>query len=158
MRTTPLRPKTVLAAWVTVYFVVTLAGALLLVILGKIVYNLRFDGNALYVLLAFFLSAFSSFSLGFVIASLAPTGRSANIIGMALFYPMIFFSGTTFPWKMLPSGVKIFGNVLPLTYVVRLLQGLWFGESWGNHLLELGVLAGVLVIGVSISARVFRWE
>jgi ABC-2 type transport system permease protein len=158
MRTTPLRPQTILAAWVTVYFAVTLVGAFLLVIAGKVVYSLRFDGNAFYVFLAFFLCSFSFFTLGFVIASLAPTGRSANIIGMALFFPMIFFSGTTFPWRILPRGVKIFGNMLPLTHVVRLLQGLWFGKPWSEHLIELAVLVGMLVVGVSISATVFRWE
>ena len=158
LRTTPVRPYTVLAALITVYFAVTLVGAILLVIAGKIVYRLRFEGNLLYVFLAFSLSAFSFFSLGFLIASLAPTGRSAYITGMVFFFPMIFFSGTTFPWKILPQGVKAVGSVLPLTHVVWLLQGLWFGEPWREHLLELAVLAGMLIAGTSISAKVFRWE
>jgi ABC-2 type transport system permease protein len=158
LRTTPVRPYTILTAWMIVYFAITLVGALLLVIAGKVVYNLHFEGNALYVFLAFFLSAFSFFALGFLIASLAPTGRSAYITGMVFFFPMIFFSGTTFPWKILPPGVKAVGHVLPLTHVVRLLQGLWFAEPWSKHLLELVVLVGMLVVGVSVSAKVFRWE
>lgn len=130
----------------------------MLVIAGKIFYNLRFDGNALYMIAAFSLSAFSFFAIGFLIASLARTGRVANIIGMSFFFPMIFFSGTTFPWKALPNAVKMIGRALPLTYVVRLLQGMWFGDPWSGHLLDLGILVGILIIGILISAKVFRWE
>jgi ABC-2 type transport system permease protein len=158
LRATPVRPHTILTAWIIVYFSVALVGVLLLVIAGKVFYNLHFEGNAFYVLLAFSLSAFALFAMGFLIASLAPTGRSAYITGMVFFFPMIFFSGTTFPWKILPQGVKAVGSFLPLTHVVWLIQGLWFAEPWREHLLELAVLTGILIAGVSISAKVFRWE
>lgn len=158
LRMTPVRPQTILTAWAVVYFAINLVGALLLVIAGKIVYGLRFEGNAFYFFLAFFLSSFSFFAVGFMIASLAPTVRSASVIGMALFFPMIFLSGTTFPWKILPHGVQMVGRAMPLTYVVRLLQGLWFAEPWSEHFLNLAVLAGMLIVGVSISVKVFRWE
>ncbi|MBM3241190.1 ABC transporter permease [Candidatus Poribacteria bacterium] len=158
LRATPVRLQTILIARIMMYFVMTLVGALLLVAAGKIVYGLRFDGNALYVFLAFIISALSFFALGFVIASLAPTGRTANIVGMALFFPMIFFSGATIPWNVLPDGVQMVGRALPLTYVVKLLQGLWFAEPWNEHLLKVAVLAGMLIVGVVVSAKIFRWE
>lgn len=158
LRTTPVRPQTVLFAWAVVYFTINLIGAILLVFAGKVVYKLQFEGNAFHFFLAFFLSSFSFFSVGFMVASLAPTVRIASVIGMILLFPMIFLSGTTFPWKILPNGVKMVGRVLPLTHVVRLLQGLWFAEPWSEHFLELAVLVGMLIIGISISAKVFRWE
>ena len=158
LRTTPVRPQTVLTAWAVIYFALNLIGALLLVIAGRIVYGLQFEGSVFYFFLAFFLSSFSFFAVGFMVASLAPTARTASVIGMVLFFPMIFLSGTTFPWEILPDGVKMVGRAMPMTYVVQLLQGLWFAEPWGEHLLELAVLAGMMIIGVSISAKVFRWE
>jgi hypothetical protein len=42
--------------------------------------------------------------------------------------------------------------------VVNLLRGLWVGEAWSSHLLDAGVLAGMLIIGVVVSAMTFRWE
>jgi len=158
LRTTPVRPQTILMSWVMVYFLVTVMGALLLVVAGKIFYNLRFEGNVLYVFFAFVLSVFGFVALGFVIASLARTARSANIIGMVLFFPMIFFSGATIPWQILPKGVKAVARALPMTYVVRLLQGLWFAEPWSKQLTSVAVLAGMLIIGVLVSAKIFRWE
>lgn len=158
LRATPVRPQTILAAWVAVYFAVTLVGALLLIVAGKMVYGLRFEGNALDILLAFTLSTLAFLALGFVIASLAPTGRTATIIGMVLFFPMIFFSGATIPWQVLPEGVRMVGYALPLTHVVQLLQGLWFAEAWSAHLVKVVVLIVTLIIGVVISAKTFRWE
>jgi hypothetical protein len=45
-----------------------------------------------------------------------------------------------------------------MTYVVQLLQGLWFAEPWSKQLVSLAVLAGMLIIGILVSVKVFRWE
>jgi ABC-2 type transport system permease protein len=157
-RATPLRPAAILTAQVVVGFIMTLLGALLLIIAARLVYGLRFEGNALNVLAAFTLSVFSFFSVGFLVASLAPTARVANITGMVIYFPNLFLSGATFPKEMFPQAVDQISRILPLRYVVELLQGLWFGEAWSGHLLEVVVLAGMLVVGVAASARAFRWE
>jgi len=136
----------------------TLLGTILLVIAAKVVYNLRFEGDPLAVLIGFALATLSFFSVGFVIAGLAPTARVAQVMGMVIFYPMLFLSGAAIPREMFPETIRSFSNFLPLTHVVTLLQGLWFGESWGEHLTEIAVLLVVLTTGVAVSARTFRWE
>lgn len=158
LRAAPVRPETILGAWVGVYLVLSLLGALLLVLAGVVVYKLRFAGDVLSVLMAFVLSALSFFALGFAIAGLARTVRIATTVGMALFFPMMFLSGATIPWEVLPDTMRSLGKFLPLTHVVQLLQGLWLGEPWGEQLVHLGVLLGTLAVGVIISARTFRWE
>ncbi|MCJ7622969.1 MAG: ABC transporter permease [Anaerolineaceae bacterium] len=158
LRATPLRPQTILAAQVVVIFTMTMAGMLLLVLAGKLVYNMRFDGNPLSVALAFVLGSLSFFSLGFVLASVMPTARTAQVVGMAIFYPMLFLSGAGIPLELLPDGVRKVSNFLPLTHVVTLLRGLWIGDPWSQHITEVIVLASLLAVGVIISARTFRWE
>lgn len=157
-RATPLHPAAILTAQVVVGFMMTLLGALLLIIAARLVYGLRFEGNALNVSVAFTLSVLSFFSIGFLVASVAPTARVANITGMVIYFPNLFLSGATFPKEMFPQSVDRISRILPLRYVVELLQGLWFGEAWSRHLLEVVVLAGLLVVGVAVSARAFRWE
>lgn len=157
-RATPLRPGVILGAYIAVSFVMTLLGALLLILTGKLVYNLRFEGNALSVLAAFTLSALSFFAVGFLVASLAPTARIANAVGMVLYFPNLFLSGATLPKEMFPQAVDQISHLMPLRYVVELLQGLWFGEAWSGHLTEVAVLIGMLVVGAILSVRTFRWE
>jgi len=158
LRVAPLRPHTILSAQVTVIFGMTVVGMVLLVLASKGVYHLRFDGNPWSVLLAFVLSSLSFFALGFVLAGLLPTARTAQVVAMALFYPMIFLSGATLPLEILPEGVRRTAQVLPLTHVVTLLRGLWMGETWGDHLRETGILLALLIVGVLVSAKTFRWE
>jgi len=157
-RATPLRPLTYLVADVLVYFLMSLLGVLLLVLVGKVGYNVRFDGSLPSVMAGFCLTACAFFAMGYVLAGLAPTARVAQVVGMVLFYPMIFLSGATIPLEVMPEGVRNVARFIPLTHVVNLLQGLWFGEGWGEHLTEVVVLAGILIAGVAVSAWTFRWE
>ena len=158
LRVTPLRPHVILISQVVVIFLMTTAGMLLLILAGKLVYNLRFDGNALSVALGFVLSSLSFFSLGFVLASVMPNARTAQVVGMVIFYPMLFLSGAGMPLEILPQGVRNISKFLPLTHVVTLLRGLWTGDAWSLHLTEVWVLLGLLAAGVLISAWTFRWE
>jgi ABC-2 type transport system permease protein len=158
LRTTPVSPLVVLAAQVVVVFCMTLLGMLLLVAAGKLVYHVRFEGNAFSVLGGFVLCSLSFFGMGFILAGLMPTARTAQIVGLVLLYPMMFLSGAGFPRELLPEAIKKVAAFLPLTYVVNLLRGLWVGEAWSNHLLDVGVLAAMLILGVVISVKTFRWE
>jgi ABC-2 type transport system permease protein len=58
----------------------------------------------------------------------------------------------------MPAAVQKIAACVPLTYVVNLLHGLWSGQPWGDHLLDVGVLAGMLLVGVIVSVKTFRWE
>lgn len=157
-RATPLRPLAVIGAEISVHLVMTLLGATLLVVAARLVYGLHFLGNAVVFVPALVLGTLSFFAVGFLVASLAPNARVANVIGMILYFPNLFLSGATFPREMFPPTVKAVSDFIPMTHVVRLLQGLWFGEPLGKHLIEIVVLGGLLVVGAVVSALTFRWE
>jgi ABC-2 type transport system permease protein len=158
LRTTPVSPLVVMAAQVIVVFVMTALGMLLLIIVGKLFYHVQFDGNALSLLAGFTLSSLSFFGIGFILAGTMPTARTAQIVAMVLLYPMLILSGAAWPRELMPATVQKISAFLPLTYVVNLLRGVWTGEGWGLHLLDVGVLAGMLVLGIFISVKTFRWE
>jgi len=158
LRTTPVSPFVILAAQVIVMFVMTTLGMLLLVVAGKLVYHMRFEGNVLSVVGGFILCCLSFYSLGFILASLMPTARTAQVVGMVLLYPMLFLSGAGFPSELLPAAIKKVAAFLPLTYVVNLLRGLWIGEAWSRHVTDVIVLAALMVVGVMVSFKTFRWE
>lgn len=157
-RPTPLRPLVYIAADVIANLVMTLVGMGGVVLAGWLLYRVRFEGHALSVLLAIILSGTAMFAMGYLIAGLAPNARAAQVIGMVLLYPMLFLSGAGIPLEVMPASIRTIADYLPLTYVVRLLRGLWFGQPWGSLLLETGVLVGVLVACTAIGARLFRWE
>ncbi|MBN2084922.1 MAG: ABC transporter permease [Anaerolineales bacterium] len=157
-RVTPLSPVLYLIADVAVYFLMTLLGVILLVLVGTFGYHMQFDGNWISVLAGFSLGALAMFTCGYWIAGLAPTARIAQTVGMVIAFPMMFLSGATIPLEILPESVQAVGKFLPVTYVVTLMQGLWKGDAWNSHGTEVIVLAGVLLAGVVLAAKTFRWE
>jgi len=158
LRTTPVSPLVVMIAQVVGVFIMTTLGMFLLLIAGKLVFHVRIGGNALSMLGGFVLSSLSFFGIGFLLAGTMPTARTAQIVAMVLLYPMLILSGAAWPRELMPAAVQKFAAYVPLTYVVNLLRGLWMGETWGAHLLDIGVLVGMLLVGVVVSLRVFRWE
>ena len=84
LRTTPINPLVVLVAQVIVLFAMTLLGMILLIIAGKLVYHLQFEGNVLSVLAGFTLSSLSFFAIGFVMAGLMPTARTAQVVAIII--------------------------------------------------------------------------
>ncbi len=158
LRTTPVSPLVVMLAQVIVVFAMTSLGMLLLVAAGVLVYHVQIQGNAFSMLGGFILSSLSFFGSGFILAGIMPTARTAQVIAMVLLYPMLILSGAGFPRELMPATVQQVAAFVPLTYVVNLLRGLWNGEPWGMHLLDVGVLAGMLLLGVIISVKTFRWE
>ena len=130
-RATPISPITYLTAEVVVFFVHE-SGRHGAVDPGRD-RRLRseFRGFWLSVLGAFVLSTGAFFAVGYMVASISPTVRVASVVGMVLFFPQIFLSGVMYPVQQMPAWMQqISQAVLPMTYAVELLQGLWFGFGW----------------------------
>ena len=62
------------------------------------------------------------------------------------------------PVESLPPALRAVARVVPLTYTVSLLEGIWKGEAWSAHIGDVVALAVVFVICTALSAKVFRWE
>jgi ABC-2 type transport system permease protein len=62
------------------------------------------------------------------------------------------------PIDSLPPALQALARLLPLTYVVSLLRGIWRGDGWGQHTGDVAALALLLIICTVVSAKVFRWE
>lgn len=157
-RATPLRPLTFIAADVVCNLVMTFVGMAGLLLVGALAFRVSFEGSVLAVGAAVVLGALSMFSIGYVIASVAPNPRAANVIGMVIFYPMVYLCGTAMPTELLPQTVQKIAEFLPLTYVVRLLRGLWVGGSLGDYGTEIAVLLGIMVVATALATRLFRWD
>jgi ABC-2 type transport system permease protein len=158
LRATPLRPQTILTAHVLVKLALTLITMALMVMAGKRYYPVSVNVPVIRFTIALLISTWSILSIGFLIASIVPTARFAQPIGAAILYPMIALCGLFFPLKALPPALQAVAHVLPLTYAVSLLQGIWKGEAWSAHLGDLAGLVIVFAICTALSAKVFRWE
>ena len=158
LRATPLRPQTILTAHVIVKLILTAATLALMLLAGK-----RYIPAGVHVpwfsfTIALLISTWSILSIGFLIASIVPTARFAQPVGAIILYPMFAVSGLFVPIASLPPLLQVVARILPLTYAVPLLQGIWNGDRWSAHVGDVAALAVLFFVYTTLSAKVFRWE
>ena len=158
LRATPLRPQTILTAQVVVKLLLTAVSLALMVLAGKRYYPVDVNAPLFGFTIALLISTWSILSIGFLIASVVPTARFAQPIGAAILYPMIAISGLFAPVESLPPVLHTVARVLPLTYAVSLLQGIWKGDAWSAHVGDVTMLVVMFGVCTALSAKVFRWE
>jgi len=158
LRATPLRPQTILTAHVLAKLLLTAATLALMVLAGKRYYPVGVHAPLFSFTIALLISTWSILSIGFLIASIVPTARFAQPIGAFILYPMLGISGLFMPIESLPPVLHALARIVPLTYSVSLLQGIWKGDAWGSHVGDVAALAVVFIICTALSAKVFRWE
>ena len=158
LRATPLRPQTILTAHVIVKLMLTAATLALMVLSGKRYYPVDVHVPLFSFTIALLISTLSIVAIGFLIAGIVPTARFAQPIGAVLLYPMIAVSGLFVPLESLPPLLRGIARVLPLTYAVPLLQGIWNGDAWSAHIGDVVALTAAFVFYTALSAKVFRWE
>ncbi len=154
----PLQPLVFMLADIISNLIVTLIGMAFLFLMGFLVYHIHMDGSFWNVILALLLGSLSMFSIGYLIASLMPSARAGQIVGMVIFYPMMFLSGAGMPLEIMGATIQKVARCLPLFYVVNLTKGMWFGEPWSAHWLDVVVLGGVMVICLGVASRLFKWK
>ncbi len=158
LRATPLRPETILTAHVVVKLLLTAMTLALMVLAGKRYYPTGVSVSVVSVTIALLITTWSILSIGFLIASIVPTARFAQPIGAAILYPMVALSGLFVPIASMPPGVQMIARLMPLTYAVSLLRGIWQGEAWSAHVGDVAALVVVFAVCVAVSSKVFRWE
>ncbi len=158
LRATPLRPQTILTAHVLAKLLLTATTLALMVLAGKRYYPVGVHAPLFSFTVALLISTWSILSIGFLIASIVPTARFAQPIGAFILYPMIGVSGLFVPVESLPPALHALSRIVPLTYSVSLLEGIWKGDAWLAHVGDVAALVVVFVICTALSAKVFRWE
>ncbi|MGA7851932.1 MAG: ABC transporter permease [Candidatus Acidiferrales bacterium] len=158
LRATPLRPQTILSAHVLVKLFLTAVTLALMVLAGKRYYPIGIHAPLFSFAIALLITTCSIMSIGFLIASIVPTARFAQPIGGLIMYPMLGFCGLFTPISAFPPALHAFALMVPLTYAVSLLGGIWQGDAWTAHLGDLAALALIFAICTALSAKVFRWE
>ena len=81
-----------------------------------------------------------------------------TIVGRFIMIPMFLFSGTFYPLSQMPIFLQFFGWISPLWHATELGRYLTYDYPLSGLQLftHVGVLASMIVIGLFLSARVFK--
>jgi ABC-2 type transport system permease protein len=156
LSTTPAPPARLLAAQAVIYLGVALVVSVILLVLAVSAYGVQLPHQLPGFVLSMLLVAAATTGLGLLVAGLSSTGKAANAISMALFFPLMFLAGLWIPRAQMPSVLRTISDYSPLGAGVRSVQSSIAG-NWpaAQGLIVLAVYAVVLC---SLAVRTFRWE
>ena len=153
---TPAGKGLIILAQVLVNLLMTLAGFGVLLLAGRLIYDIRIAGGFFPILGALLLSIGSIFSIGFFFTAIAPGIKINNLLCYVSYFVMIFLSGATMPREMFPDTLKKFSDLLPMTYAVHLLQGTFRGAGIADQAKDVAVLSSILVVCTGAGAVLYR--
>jgi ABC-2 type transport system permease protein len=156
---TPVKASDMLASSVAANFVLTVPIVVLELLLARYLFHVQGIGNwiALAGLGAIGIVSFAA--MGLVVASVTNTMQETQVINQLIWFPLIFLSGATFPFGLLPKLVQKVAVFLPATYLVTGLQrAIMTPASIWSFRVEATSLGLWAVLAFFVSAQLFRWE
>jgi ABC-2 type transport system permease protein len=94
-------------------------------------------------------------SIGLIIGSFMESPEGFNLIVSFLVFPLFFLSGALFPIDNLPSWLRVFTTLNPVTYAVDGMRGVMLGMSTFSVMMDFGVLLGFAVVMIVIGSIAF---
>jgi ABC-2 type transport system permease protein len=93
-----------------------------------------------------------------MVAGVAPNVKTANLLCVVLYFPMLIFSGATLPYEVMPPVLQRIADVMPLTQGIKLLKVTTLGLPHEDSLFPILFMVLLAVICIGVSVRFFRWE
>jgi ABC-2 type transport system permease protein len=107
-------------------------------------------------LLSLVLGTIALFSVGLLVAAVAPNGKAATAIGLVAFFPMLALGGIWVPKEQLPVFLQHVADVLPLGATLNSMRETWAGNP--PERLQLVAMVAFAVVAGALATRLFRWE
>ncbi|MGH3278256.1 MAG: ABC transporter permease [Trebonia sp.] len=139
-----------LAELVTGLVATVLACALLLAVAAP-VYGLPGLHDAWRVLLAFAIGAVCFTGIGVLLGSVLPSARSAQAVGLVLFFPSFLLGAGGPPPHVMGAAVRTVAGPLPLTLLTDAVREPWLGT--GTATASLIALAALTLVVTAVAAR-----
>ncbi len=129
-RASALSQPAFLGAHGIVASVTAVTGAVLLTVLAVVAYDAPTPVDPVGLLAAGALVVAAFAALGLLLGLLLPTARTAQGLGVLLFFVFMMLGGAGPPREVLPDALQTLGDLLPVTYAGDLLRGPWLDRGW----------------------------
>ncbi|MEX2131206.1 MAG: ABC transporter permease [Pseudohongiellaceae bacterium] len=154
---TPVRTTELMLGKIVPYVVIGLLQVLIILSLGRYLFQVPLRGQLLDVLYASLIFIATNLSLGLLISTTAKTQFQAMQMTFFFFLPSILLSGFMFPFDGMPPAAQAIAEVLPLTHFNRLIRGIILrGADIGSMNAE--VLALLAFMGVTLTLAIARFS
>jgi ABC-2 type transport system permease protein len=159
LNATPLHRWQLVGSNVVMRLIIGIIQTVIIVAVGTALFGLQVTGSLILLGSLVVLGALAFISLGYVIASFAPTEDAANSMTSVVQFPLMFLSGTFFVIDQMPQPLQVVARFLPLTYLSDALRQVMVnGTAFSPLWFCFAVLIAWTAICFGISSRFFRWQ
>lgn len=159
IKATPFPLSSFIIARIVTQLTIAVIQAGVLIGLGKLLFDLRIDGNLGNVLVMVIIGSLAFLSLGFVISSFARNQEAADALANAISFPMLFLAGVFFPVDAAPAWLQPITRAMPLRYLADAMRDLMVrGSTLPDEWLNILIMLATAAIGLILSLRLFKWE
>ena len=159
LRVTPVPAAAVAIAHGVTAVMTGLLSLVVLMILARLIFGMQMAGSWPALVVVYLCGACALVPIGLLVGSTARDIRTAPAIANLLFFPLMFLSGSAFPFAMLPEGVQAIRARAADDLPQRSYSGVIVrGESIWPMAGTLAVLVATGVIGIVLTSMLFRWE
>jgi ABC-2 type transport system permease protein len=147
---TPIRPIELMLGKMVPNIIVAAIGLLNVILAGIFWFDVPFRGNwSLFIWLSV-LFLVSALGLGLLTSTISQTQKQAQQLSMLLMLLSLLLTGFIYPRAPMPSAIKTISNLIPLTYFVRIVRGI-FTKGVGlsflwNDVLALAIYGSVVMV------------
>lgn len=158
----PLQPLQIIMGKVLPYALLAFLDAVIIIGLGKFVFDVPVMGSHLLLLLEAILFIITALSMGILISTITDSQLAAMMISaVALILPTILLSGFIFPIDNMPWPLQILSNIVPARWFLAaikdiMLKGSGFMVVW-NETLVL-VIMTIFLLFVSVKRFKIRLD
>ena len=159
LRATPLPPATFIASLFASTLIVFAIEVVALFLLGRAVFGTPFPREIGSLVLLVVLGVLCFAALGVGLSGLVRSAEGSSAVVNLIVLPMAFLTGAFGPTQHFPRVLRAVGDVLPLKYLVDLVNAVYLHHQafWAKPE-AIGVLAAWGVAGLVLAALKFRWE
>ena len=120
---TPIRPLELILGKLLPNLIIAAVALVLIALIGFVGMGVPFRGSVLLFLFLSLLFAISGLGLGLLVSTVAHTQNEAESITSMLMLLSMLLTGFIYPREPMPAIVRLVGDLIPLTYFVRIVRG-----------------------------------
>jgi ABC-2 type transport system permease protein len=155
--TTPIQPLELMMGKLVPYILVGLIQITIILGLGRLVFNVVFQGEMLSLMIITLAFIAASLTLGLFFSTLAETQMQAMQMTIFILMPSILLSGFMFPYEAMPIAAQYIAEILPATHFIRLIRGVYLRGANASQLLpDILWLLGFTAVMLAIATKRFR--
>jgi ABC-2 type transport system permease protein len=159
VRGTPLSPRVYLSTVIASTVIVIALQAGLQVLIGGTLLDTGWPASPASFVAVLLIGAAAFAALGLAITTVVRTADGSSAVVNAIYLPMAFISGAFFSPSELPRFLELLAEVLPLTYLLRLVRATFVeGDVISSSPGDVAVVVIWGCAGLVIALRMFRWE